>query len=206
MSTPDHRTWRGRIVNGLMRPFGWKMRTEPVPDKCILIGYPHTSNWDGVLMLLCAFQIGYRVNFLGKKELFRGPFGPLMRALGGIAVDRKHPGGVVGAMTENFAKADKLRLVIAPEGTRSFTPTWKSGFYRIALSAGVPLGLGYMDAATKTAGIGPTITLSGDPDKDMAKIREFYREVVGIKPEKTAIPRLRSESSQSDDAPDSSHP
>lgn len=197
--TPDHRSWRGKIVNGILRPFGWKMRTEPVPKKCILIGYPHTSNWDGVLMLMCAFQIGYRVHFLGKKELFRGPLGPLMRALGGIAVDRKHAGGVVGSMTEAFAKADQLRLVISPEGTRSLVPTWKSGFYRIALEAGVPLGLGYIDARTKVAGIGPTITLSGNADEDMATIREFYRDVVGIKPEKTAIPRLRTETSSPDD-------
>lgn len=166
--------------------------TTAIAGPRILLGAPHTSNWDFVFMLGVAWDAGLNVRWLGKKELFRGPAGPIMRALGGIAVDRKNPAGLVDAVVAEARANDRFILVVTPEGTRSGNG-WRSGFYRIAWRAGLPVTLGFVDNTTKTAGLGPTISLTGDVVADMDRIRAFYADKAGVHPKLRTEPRLSDE-------------
>lgn len=179
---------------GFWRVSRWTLRTERVPrdGAGILIGAPHTSNWDFVLMLGIAWEAGLPFRWLGKHTLFAGPAGPLMRALGGIPVDRRDPAGLVDAVVARLAAGERFYLVVTPEGSRSGTG-WKSGFYRIARAADLPVTLGYVDRATMTAGLGPTLRLTGDPRADMDVIRAFYADKSGFAPARRTEPRLRDE-------------
>ena len=159
----------------------------------MLIGAPHTSNWDFVFMLAICWRHGFAPLYLGKHTLFKKPFGPIMRAFGGIPVDRAHPGRLVDDVVARL-RTGKRVLVVTPEGTRSLGKVWKSGFYRIASDAGLPVVLGYVDSATHTAGLGPTIMLTGDVVADMDLVREFYADKRGIHPELFTPPMLREES------------
>lgn len=170
------------------------MPEQNPPDGArVVLGAPHTSNFDFLLMLALAWQGRLNIHWLGKRELFKGPGGPLMRALGGIAVDRKNPAGVVDRVLELARSDDRFILVVTPEGSRTGT-YWRSGFYRIARGAGLPLSLGYADGSTRTAGIGPTITLTGDVAADMDVIRDFYRDKSGVRTKYRIEPRMRDES------------
>lgn len=172
----------------------WKLvrEAEPVPGPRLLIGAPHTSNFDFILMLGIAWDARMRIHWLGKQELFRGIAGPLMRALGGIAVDRSNASGVVEAVVKKAQTTDRFLLVVTPEGTRQ-GKGWRSGFYRIAMAAHLPVTLGYADGATKTAGLGETLTLTGDVVADMDRVRAFYRDKTGVRPEYRTEPRLQDE-------------
>lgn len=171
----------------------WKLVTEPAPTRpTVLIGAPHTSNWDFVLMLGIAWRLGIDVRWLGKDGLFRGWRGPIMRALGGIPVDRSSPGGIVEAVIEQVRAGEVFGLVITPDGSRT-SRRWKSGFYRIARATGMPVTLGYVDRTTMTSGLGPTIELTGDVAADMARIRAFYADKSGVRPERRIEPRLTNE-------------
>ncbi len=173
----------------------WKLRTEPAPTRpTVLIGAPHTSNWDFVLMLAIAWRLGMHIRWLGKDSLFRGWRGPLMRALGGIPVDRSDPSRVVAEVVERVRHGDVFGLVVTPDGTRGNNTHWKSGFYRIARETGMPVTLGYVDRTTMTTGLGPTIELTGDKTADMNAIRAFYADKAGLRPDRRAEPRLREES------------
>jgi 1-acyl-sn-glycerol-3-phosphate acyltransferase len=158
----------------------------------ILVGAPHTSNWDFVLMLAIAWDLGLTVRYLGKDALFKPPFGFVMKALGGIPVDRKNPTGLVDTLVER-ARTEPFLLVVTPEGTRSAGTYWKSGFWRIAVGAGMPITLGYVDRATMTAGLGTTFEPTGDVRTDMDTVRAFYADKSGVRPEKRTEPRLREE-------------
>lgn len=158
----------------------------------ILLGAPHTSNLDFVLMLAIAWDAQLRIHWLGKQQLFRGLAGPVMRALGGIAVDRAHPEHVVDQVVARAGVDPNFMLVVTPEGTRSGTG-WRSGFYRIAYRAGLPVTLGFVDSLTRTAGLGPTYALTGDVVADMDLIREFYRDKAGVRPDRRTEPRLHDE-------------
>ncbi|WP_448073921.1 1-acyl-sn-glycerol-3-phosphate acyltransferase [Georgenia yuyongxinii] len=173
----------------------WTFRGTTLPREGagILIGAPHTSNWDFVLMLAIAWRLGVSMRFLGKQQLFRRPFGPLMRALGGIPVDRRDPSRLVGEVVERIAAGERFYLVITPEGTRGATTAWKSGFYRIARATGLPVTLGYVDRSTMTTGLGPTLRLTGDVAADMDRIRAFYAGKTGVRPGLGSEPRLRDE-------------
>ncbi|MBA4607151.1 MULTISPECIES: 1-acyl-sn-glycerol-3-phosphate acyltransferase [Aeromicrobium] len=172
----------------------WSFRSEPAPKgPTILLAGPHTSNWDFVLMLAIAWKCGFRPHFLGKKELFRGPAGPFMRALGGIEVDRKNPAGLIDELIEHARSGDNFQLVITPEGTRGNVKRWKSGFYRLAREADLPVTLGYCDRTTMTAGLGPTFRLTGDVRADMDVIRAFFADKAGVRPERRVEPRLAEE-------------
>lgn len=151
-----------------------------VGESGILLGVPHTSNWDFALMLAIAWTEGFTPLFLAKKELFVGPLGWVMRALGGIRVDRDHPGTLVTDLVERARSGERFHLVITPEGTRGEVTRWKSGFYRIALDTGLPVTLGFVDSATHTTGLGPTIRLSGNVTADMDTIRAFYAGKTGV--------------------------
>jgi 1-acyl-sn-glycerol-3-phosphate acyltransferase len=173
----------------------WHYRSAPLPrdGAGVLIGAPHTSNWDFALMLAISWRAGVSVRFLGKKSLFKRPFGLLMRALGGIPVDRANPAGLVDELVARVNDGERFYLVITPEGTRSASPYWKSGFYRIARATGLPVILGYVDRTTMTTGLGPTLELTGDVVGDMDRIRAFYDGKTGVTG-RTTTPRLHEES------------
>lgn len=173
---------------------GWRLEREkhPVAGPRLLIGAPHTSNFDFVLMLCIAWDARMSIHWLGKRELFTGVKGPLMRALGGIPVDRSNPAGMVDAVVARARANDRFLLVVTPEGTRQ-GKGWRSGFYRIAMEAGLPVTLGYADGSTRTAGLGTTIELTGNVVADMDRIREFYRDKSGVRPEYRTEPRFSDE-------------
>jgi len=179
----------------------WTLRTEPAPTKpTVLIGAPHTSNWDFVLMLAIAWRLGIPVRWLGKASLFTGWRGPIMRALGGIPVQRDDASRVVAEVVARVHAGEVFGLVVTPDGTRGGNTHWKSGFYRIARETGMPVTLGYVDRTTMTTGLGPTIELTGDVSADMDRIRAFYADKAGLRPERRtepriARPRIASESS-----------
>ena len=186
----------------LTRPFArvfwtfsrWTLRTEPAPTRpTVLIGAPHTSNWDFVLMLAIAWRLGIDVHWLGKKSLFRGWRGPIMRRLGGIPVDRADPARVVSDVVDQVKGGSVFGLVVTPDGTRGGNAYWKSGFYRIARETGMPVTLGFVDRTTMTTGLGPTFELTGDVGHDMDRIRAFYADKAGVRPERRTEPRLREE-------------
>ena len=172
----------------------WRLVTEPAPDRpTVLIGAPHTSNWDFVFMLAIAWRLDMRIRWLGKKTLFRGWRGPIMKGLGGIPVDRAAPSSVVAELLDRIRSGQVFGLVVTPDGTRSGHTHWKSGFYRIAREAEIPITLGYVDRTTMTTGLGPTFKLSGDVSRDMDRIRSFYADKAGRRPLNRVEPRLREE-------------
>ena len=175
----------------------WRLRTEPAPTRpTVLVGAPHTSNWDFVLMLAIAWRLGIHIRWLGKASLFAGWRGPVMRALGGIAVDRADAARVVAEIVARVNAGEVFSLVVTPDGTRGGNAYWKSGFYRIARETGMPVTLGYVDRTTMTSGLGPTIELTGDVAADMNRIRAFYADKAGLRPERRTEPRLSSESAE----------
>lgn len=185
------RAWLGRLW---LRATGWTLEGEPpeVP-KAVLIAAPHDTNWDLPFTLAAIWALRIELGWTGKKTLFRWPFGRLMRGLGGIAIDRAAPGGIVEEIAARIRERESLLLAIPPEGTRSETAYWKSGFYRIALAAGVPILCGFIDYPRKRLGLGGLFLPSGDAVADMEQIRIFYREI-GRLPEATVTAmRLREE-------------
>lgn len=163
------------------------------PRSGILVGAPHTSNWDWVAMLLITWQDGVQARVLIKRELFRGPLALLLRVTGGIPLDRANPGETVRALLAEANDDDEFLLVLAAEGTRGKSDYWKSGFYRIAQQTGLPITLGFIDGATRTMGFGPTFSPTGDVSADMDLVRAFYADKSGIHPELRTEPRLRDE-------------
>ena len=148
--------------------------------KCVLIAAPHTSNWDLPYTLMVAFVLRLDIRWMGKQSLFRFPFGGVMRWLGGLAVDRSKNNNLVSASAAALkATQDAVQLVVPPEGTRGKTRHWRTGFYFIALEAGVPIILAYMDYHRKVSGLGPVFTPTGDVEADMVVIKRFYASVRG---------------------------
>jgi len=172
--------WLGRTG---LRLFGWKV-SGVLPDRARLmfIIAPHSSNWDFIWGLLAKWALDLRVEFLAKRSLFWGPLGWFMRRIGGIPVDRDAPEGLVEAVADRFANVDRLWLVIAPEGTRSKVERWKSGFWRIARQAQLPILCAYFHYPEKTVGIGPLFTPGDDMAQDMQRLREIYRQWRGKHP------------------------
>lgn len=147
-------------------------------------------------MLGIAWRLDIDVRWLGKSSLFAGWRGPVMRALGGVPVDRANPARVVEDMVQHAHAGEIFCLVVTPDGTRGGHEHWKSGFYRIARETGMPVTLGYVDRTTMTSGLGPTIELTGDVPKDMDRIRAFYADKAGFHPHKRVEPRLVRETSE----------
>lgn len=164
---------------------GWRVVGETPPfKKCVIVAGPHTSNWDFPMFMAVAGFLKLRVGFLGKHSLFEGSLGWLFYYLGGIPVDRsdRSAADIVGQVVRAFHERDQLILGIAPEGTRTKVKKWKTGFYRIAEKAGVPIVCAYVDSASKTVGFGAIFHPSGDIDADMLKIQAFYADKRGINP------------------------
>ena len=182
------------IGKSWLRLFGWRLKTEiPTHKKFVLIAAPHTSGWDLPFMLATSYTMRVPISWMGKQELFRPPFGWFLRALGGIPVNRGTSRDRVAGAIEALSHAEHLVLAIAAEGTRGAVDYWKSGFYHIARGAGVPIGLGYLDFARKTCGIGGFVNTTDDVRADMEQIRAFYKDIRGKRPGKESVPRLREE-------------
>jgi 1-acyl-sn-glycerol-3-phosphate acyltransferase len=174
---------------------GWSVNWK-LPEgvhRCVMIAAPHTSNWDFFYARLAFYQLQIPLRFTVKKEWLRFPVGGLMRAMGAIGIDRtpKNPGderpSMTDAMAQLFADHDRLVVMVTPEGTRQLRTEWKTGFYYVAVKAGVPVGLGYLDYQKKEAGVGKMVYPSGDRDKDLREIMDFYRPIVGKHPEKFSV-------------------
>src|SRR5487761_1897049 len=152
-----------RLCARLLRLAGWSVHFRwPSAPKCVVIFYPHTSNWDFVIGVLAYLSVGWPVHWCGKDTLFRPPFGALLRALGGLAVNRRERTGLVAQLKREFERAENLHLALAPEATRALTVPCESGFFRLAPGAGVPVGLAYIDYPTKCLGLDTFIDLVGD--------------------------------------------
>jgi 1-acyl-sn-glycerol-3-phosphate acyltransferase len=184
-----------RLLSAILRYRGWTFEGTTPPDpKVVIPAAPHTSNWDFIVFLGAAYALGIRPRFIAKHGLFRWPLGWAMRRLGGIPVRRDASFRVVEQVVAQIREAPgPMTLLITPEGTRAAVPYWKSGFYRIAEAADVPMVLGFADYPSRRAGFGPTIRASGDLSSDMDLIRAFYADKRGLHPERAGPVRLREE-------------
>jgi 1-acyl-sn-glycerol-3-phosphate acyltransferase len=173
------------IARSVLRLAGWRTHVKsPHPSRCVLIGAPHTSNWDFVIMLLLMAAEGIPVRWMGKDSLFRWPMGVFWRSLGAIPVNRRERTNLVDQVAAIFTEFDELIIGLSPEGTRSKTSHWRSGFYYIAHKAKVPIVMAYIDYANKVCGLGPSIKPTGDIQADFMIIRDFYSGIVGKYPNK----------------------
>ena len=185
-----------RIAAVILRLAGWRVEFDGLPSaQGVAIVYPHTSNWDLPIGLLAKWAIGIRVVFWGKDTLFDVPlFGRWLRWVGGIPVDRHAPHGAVGEMTTRMRQAvgrgDFLWLALSPEGTRSHRDGWRSGFYRVAVEAGVPLALVVLDYRARRVGVVAALHLCGNPEADLAAIALHYAGAEGRHPHLAAPVRL----------------
>ena len=180
-----------KLCRWILRLCGWRVRGALPALKCVLIGAPHTSNWDFPVALLTMGALGIRGTWVGKHTIFRWPFGRLMRKLGGIPLNREETRDFVQRVIEEFDRRSELVIVIAPEGTRSRTEHWRTGFYFIAVGAKVPIALGYLDYGRKEAGVGPALYPSGDLEADLRTMIEFYADKTGKRPDMTGSIAIR---------------
>ncbi|MFT5780007.1 MAG: 1-acyl-sn-glycerol-3-phosphate acyltransferase [Crocinitomicaceae bacterium] len=169
----------------ILRLFGWKIDSRsPVGiDKCVLVIAPHTSNWDFIIGKLAFASYGVKAKFLVKKEAFRPPFGWIMRGMGGIAVDRKANNNLTESAVKHFQENETMFMLFTPEGTRSYSPNWKKGFYYIAQKAEVPIYLGYIDYANKKGGFHGLFETTGNANKDILEIKRTLYQYKGKTPE-----------------------
>jgi len=173
-----------KIAKAIVRNSGWEIIGEvPSLDKAVYIAAPHTSNWDGFWLLVAKTALRLEARFLAKHTLFWWPLGALLSWFGAIPIDRSHGAEVVPQLVETFNKSAHFCLALAPEGTRKWMPHWKTGFYRIAVEADVPIVLGFIDYRSKKMGIGGVYKPSGDPDKDLEYLHNFYAPFTACRPE-----------------------
>ena len=187
----DLPTLRQRLALRLLNLAGWNVRFKPLPGPHgIAVVYPHTSNWDFPIGLLGKWAVGLKFRWVAKDSLFRGPMGAIMRYWGGIAVDRRASMGATRQLADTMLQSDWCWIGITPEGTRSYRPHWKSGFYHLATMAKVPLLLVYIDYGAKVLSVVDTLTLSGDTGQDMAAIAAVYEGRQGLYPDQAAPIKL----------------
>ncbi len=181
------------LVKTILKLRGWQLNVNPPQEKkFILIAAPHTSNWDFPLALLCFWTLDLKIYWVAKIQMFRGPLHYLFTVLGGIPVDRNASSGFINQIAEKIKCADEMVIAIAPEGTRSKTKYWKSGFYHIASAAKIPICLGYIDYANKTLGFKQIMYPSGDIKTDMTIIADFYQKIKGKHPQNQGPVQIRS--------------
>ena len=184
-------TFKQRAARKLLAWFKWRVYAPPLPGpRGVLIFYPHTSNWDFALTMLAKWSIGMKVRWLVKDSLFNGIFGklvgPILRSWGGEPIERNSSSGNIERLAKRFHAADWFWLALSPEGTRKYRPTWRGGFYYIALAAKVPLAIGFIDFATKRCGILGYLELTGDKEVDLTNLRAMYAGMQGLHPENAA--------------------
>ncbi len=169
--------WLGRSI---LRLGGWTI-TGDWPDlpRLVVIAAPHSSGWDAVWGLAAKVAMGVDITFIAKAELFWRPLGWLLRKFGGRPVDRSAPGGIVDQTAAQIREAPRMWFVLAPEGTRRRVENWKTGFWKIARRAEVPVYCAWFHYPDKTIGLGPLVELTDDCAADMARIREIYRPYRG---------------------------
>ncbi len=176
------------LARFLLRLFGWKGVVEvEIPPKCVICVAPHTSNWDLIIGRVFYASVKGKPHFLMKKEWFFFPLNYLFKALGGIPVDRKKKSFITEQMIEEFKQRDHFQLAISPEATRKKNPNWKSGFYYIALGAGVPVSLAHIDYGLKEVGICRNFYPTGDEVADIDEIKQYYKGFRGRFPEQFGI-------------------
>lgn len=184
-----------KLAEQSLEMMGWELDNHwPVDlDQCVMIAAPHTSNWDALYARLALKALGVNVRLTIKDSYMKLPFGPFVRAMGGIGIDRtpKNAGeprlSMVQVMTDLFKQHPKLVMLVTPEATRAKQEEWKTGFYHVAISAGVPIALAYMDYAKKKTGVGKIVYPTGDYEKDMAEIMDFYAQISAKFPEKFSV-------------------
>ena len=183
----------GKIISKLIfKIFGWTLDDHLKADfrKCVLLASPHTSNWDLIFARAAFALMNIPIRFTVKKEWLRFPFTGIMNSLGAIGIDRRPKKEVeerqsmTEAMIDLFNGREELVVMVTPEGTRALRTKWKTGFYHVALGAKVPIALGYLDYKNRIAGVGKMVYPSGDMQKDMKEIMEFYKDIKGKHPEK----------------------
>jgi len=168
------------ICRAFLRLAGWKVCGDwPQLGKVVLVAAPHTSNWDGLFMLAAAGYYRVRLRWMGKASLTRGPFGWLIKALGCVPIDRSQSHDVVRVLSEALRESDRMVLAIPPEGTRSAVKTWKSGFYHIAVAAGVPILVSVLDYGSKRISLAAVVYPSGDYEADLPIVQAFYAKAMG---------------------------
>ncbi len=168
----------------MLKLTGWAIEGQkPTERRFVLVGAPHTSNWDFILFMAIALRMGTPLYWMGKHTLFKGPMGLVMRYFGGIPVNRHQRNNLVDQVVKAFNTHEQFVLAIAPEGTRSQVNKWKSGFWHMASKAGVPVIPAYVDAPRKVGGLGKAYPLSDNKDRDIANLQAFYRPFLGINPQ-----------------------
>lgn len=192
MTVPFFTTRPRPLAGWLLKAFGWRQEFLVPPEpRVLVVVYPHTSNWDFWWGILGCWASGWPINWVAKHTLFFWPASLLLKFWGGIPVDRTATEGLVEELAKTFRERPQMVLAITPEGTRAYRDHWKSGFYRIARAADVPLGIGYIDYATRTVGVSEYFRLSGNEDADMARIARAYLGRAARHPEQAAPIRLK---------------
>lgn len=184
-----------KLAEKSLNLMGWELDNhwDLNVDQCVMIAAPHTSNWDALYARLALKALGVNVRLTIKDSYMKFPFGPFVRAMGGIGIDRsvKQEGqarpSMVQLMSDLFKTHPKLVMLVTPEGTRSKQEQWKTGFYHVAMTAGVPIALAYMDYAKKKTGVGKIVYPTGDYEKDMVEIMSFYADINAKFPEKFSV-------------------
>jgi 1-acyl-sn-glycerol-3-phosphate acyltransferase len=190
---PPKLNWLERLIRRLLVTWfersGWSISGQLPPDrKFVIMGASHTSNWDFLVFLGAVHAVGRQIRFIGKHSLFRWPMGSFMHALGGVPIDRSAPQDLVSQIVAQFRAHDDFILVVAPEGTRSFNTRWKSGFYQIALKAGVPIVAAGPDYPTKRGVFGPVIHPTGNYAEDLKPAFAFFRTITPKHPARAGFP------------------
>ncbi len=180
LEPPNPKTMSSRLARAALRLLGgWEFEGGLPPEpRVVTLAVPHTHNLDGLLLVLLAKSVGLNAHWMVKDTWTKGPIGWITKPVGAVAVNRNTPGGVVGQMVDEFEERESFHLLVPPEGTRSRSEYWKSGFYRIALEASVPVVPSFLDYGRKRGGFGPAITLTGDKQNDMDKVRAFYAQAL----------------------------
>ncbi|MBK7425330.1 MAG: 1-acyl-sn-glycerol-3-phosphate acyltransferase [Propionivibrio sp.] len=176
----------------ILRLIGWRTVFVPPPGpKSVVLVYPHTSNWDFPLGVLCKARHRMILNWAGKDSLFRWPLKGFFIWLGGVPINRRESTGMIRQLIDIFAQSESFCICITPEGTRSRSEHWKTGFYQLALATGVPVGLGFIDYGNRRIGVDRWINLSGSEETDLDLFRSYYADKTGRYPEKAGDIRFR---------------